>query len=166
MKLQRPKQGSYELAEEGNTRAVLVDVVDMGMLPDVFAEEGELVHKLQLKFQTEDETSEGKPFLVATYPLKASLDSRANLYKIIKVLIGRDLETEDYDAEGDIDIDSLIIGQNCNVEIEHKSKGEKTYANVVSVNPLSKGDKKLEPLVPRDYVRVKDRDDTPEHTGE
>jgi hypothetical protein len=167
MKLTKPKSfGNYELAEEGTTRAVVVDVIDMGMQPDMYAD-GKLVHKIRFSLQTEEETSEGKPFLVSTFPQKASLDSRSNTSKMIKTILDRDLNDDDYsevdeDGEPIVDIDSLLIGKNVNVKIEHKEKGDKTYANVVEINPLSKADRKLEPLVPRDYIRVKDRPDKDE----
>lgn len=165
MKLQKPNSSSFETAPEGTSQAVVVDIVDLGMNKDFF-NEGEMIHQVRVAFQTEDETTEGKPFLVSTFPVKASLNSKSNLYKtIIKPLIGRDLTAEDYDAEGDVDLDALLIGLNANVTIEHKEKGEKTYANVVGVSPLTKGQLKAELLVPRDYVRVQDREETPEYTS-
>ena len=116
---------------------------------------------------TEDETTEGKPFLVSTYPVRASLNSKANFYKTVKKLIGRDLEPSDYDAEGDIDIDSLLIGVNANVTIVRNEKEGRVYANVEDVSPLVKSQLKETPLEPRDYVRIQDRedDDFPATTG-
>jgi hypothetical protein len=43
-----------------------------------------------------------------------------------------------------------VIGANCLVNVQHRSKADKTYANVVSVMPLIKGMAKIGPL---DYKR-------------
>ncbi len=165
MKLQKPNSSSFEAAPEGTAQAVVVDVVDLGMAEDRF-NPGEMIQQLRVAFQTEEETSDGKPFLVSTYPVKASLNSKSNLVKtIIKPLIGRDLVAEDYDAEGDVDLDALLIGVNANVTIKHNEKGDRVYANVVDVSPLTKGQLKAEQLVPRDYVRMQDREELPTTTG-
>jgi len=39
-----------------------------------------------------------------------------------------------------------ILGKNCQLNVFHNTKGEKTYANISSVVPLSKGMEKLEPF--------------------
>lgn len=157
MKIPKSKS-SFQTAPEGTTKAVVVDVVDLGMLPDKFSEEEKLIPMVKLVFQTEEQTEEGKPFVVGTYPLKASLNSRANFYKLVAKILGRDLTDDDYDEEGDADVDTLLLGKNVNVTIQHATKGDKTYANVVDVSPLIKSQLKEEALVAVDYVRQKDRE--------
>lgn len=156
MKLQK-SSGNFQLAPEGTTRAVVVDVVDMGMQKDTF-NEGELIPKTRIVFQTEDEMDDGRPFIVSTYPVKQSINRKANLYDYIKSIIGRDLEESDFDEEGDIDIDNLLLGKNANITITHTDKGDKHYANITKISPLTNKDKKDADLVPRDYVRQQDRD--------
>jgi hypothetical protein len=51
------------------------------------------------------------------------------------------------------DVESMI-GRNCLLNVTHNQVGDKTYANVASVNPLMKG---MPTLSPRDYVRKVDR---------
>src|SRR5687768_11056438 len=107
--------GNFVPAPEGTTQGVLCDVVDMGFLEDKF-NPGKMVQKLRFVFQTEDTTEEGVPFTVGTFPLTASTNNKANAYKIIKTLIGRDLDKSDLDEEGEIDLAELLIGKNAMIK--------------------------------------------------
>jgi len=157
MKLAK-SNSSFQLAPEGTTQAVVVDVVDKGMMPGFNPEE--LVQKVQLVFQTEEETDEGVPFTVQSFPLNASINSKSTLYKeYIKPILGRGLEEKDFDEEGEVDLDTLLIGKNANVTIEHKTKGENTYANITGVGTLTTKQEKGAKLEPRNYVRRQDRED-------
>ncbi len=155
MKLQK-STSNFQLAPEGVTQAVLVDVIDMGLMEDKF-NPGDMIPKVRLAFQTEETTDAGTPFVVSTFPDKASLNPKSNLYKKIKAIIGRPLEDEDYDEEGNVDLDSLLIGRNANITITH-SDGEPTYANVTDIGTLTSKQQKGDLLEPKDYVRVQDRD--------
>jgi hypothetical protein len=145
--------GNYVPAPEGTTQGVLCDIVDLGLQKDYF-NEGKLVHNMKFVFQTEDLMEDGKPYTVGTAPMKASTHTKANAYKIIKTLLGRDLTAEDY-VDGEVDLDALILGKNAMVSITHNIKGEKTYANIEKVESIPK--KITERLEVRDYVRVQDR---------
>ncbi len=154
----KKSSGTYQLAPEGTTQAVVVDVIDEGMQPGY--NPGEMVPKVKLAFQTEEETTEGKPFLVHSFPLNASVNSKSTLYKeFIKPILGRDLEADDFDDDNDIDLDALLMGKNANITIKHTEKGEKTYANIVTVGTLPAKQAKAGLLEPRDYVRKQDRED-------
>lgn len=141
-------------APEGTTQGVLADIVDLGMQEDAF-NPGKMVHKTKLVFQLEDTTEEGVRFTVATFPITASLNNKATLYKYIKTLLGRDLTKEDYDAEGEIDLDGLLLGKNAMITVEQKEKGERVYANIDSVGPIPKSIKTR--LEVENYTRVQDR---------
>lgn len=154
MKL-KANNSNFTPAPEGTTQAVLVDIVDLGMQPDKF-NDGELIHQVRLSFQTEDRTEEGKPFLVSTFPYKASLNSKSNFYKAITTILGRKLAAEDFDKEGDVDLDELLIGKNVNITIVHKEVGDKVYANIDGIGALTKSQKTM--LEPEGYVRVQDRE--------
>ncbi len=154
MKLQK-STNNFQLAPEGVTQAVLVDVIDMGNVVDKFHPEG--VPKVRLAFQTEETTDAGVPFVVSTFPFNASLNAKANLYKKIVAILGRPLADDDYDEDGNVDLDELLIGKNANITITH-SEGEPTYANVVDIGTLTTKQQKAEQLTPQDYTRFKDRD--------
>jgi len=155
MKLQK-STNNFQLAPEGVMQAVVVDIVDMGMVVDKFHPEPG-VHKLRVVFQTEETTDEGVPFVVSSFPDNASLNPKANFYKKIKAILGRSLEDDDFDSEGNVDLDGLLIGRNANVTIQH-SEGEPTYANVVDIGTLTTKQQKGELLEPKNYVRVQDRE--------
>lgn len=147
--------GSFEVAPEGLTQAVLVDIVDMGMQTDRF-NEGELIHKMRLVFQTEEQTTAGTPFQVSTYPYTASFSPKSNVRKFVEQMLGKKLERADFDEGGEFDLDGLI-GTNAMITITHTAKTDKVYANITNVTPLSKSNKtRLEPV---DYIRVQDREE-------
>lgn len=154
MKLAK-SENKFQLAPEDTLQGVVVDVVDMGMLPGFNPEE--LVQKVKLVFQLEEETDDGVRFIVQSFPLNASINSKSTLYKeYIKPILGRNIEAEDFDEDGEIDLDALLIGKNANVTIVHKEKGENTYANIAGVGTLVKGQK---PFKAKNYVRKQDREE-------
>ena len=153
----RNQGGNFTPAPAGTTQGVLVDIIDLGKRPDRF-NPGEEVHQMQLAFQLEDEMDNGEPFVVRTFPLRASLNPKSKLFQTITAMRGK-ITDEELDEEGDFDLDSLI-GTNCLVTVEQTEKeGGKIYANVTSVSQLPKKNKTV--LEPRNYVRVQDREERP-----
>lgn len=157
MKLQKSNGGDFQPAPEGVQKGVLVDIVDLGLKDDRF-NPGEQIPKMRFVFQTEDETDDGTPFLVSTYPLTASMNSKSNVFGIVTTLLGRKPADEDFDADDNFDLDPLI-GTNVQIDVIHTEKDAKVFANVSKVMPLNKKDKAT--LEPRNYVRVQDRVETP-----
>lgn len=141
-------------APEGTVQGVLCDIVDLGFQEDKF-NPGNMIHQMRFVFQTEDRTDEGVPYTVSTFPYKASLNTKANVYKIVKTLLGRDLEASDADEDGEFDLDRLLLGANAMVTVTHNVKGDKTYANIESISQIPKSIKTR--LEVEDYVRIKDR---------
>lgn len=153
MKLQM-SSNNFVNAPEGTTQGVLCDIVDLGMQPDTF-NEGQVLHKLRLVFQTEDVKEDGMPYIVSTFPLNATLNSKSKVYGYVKKLLNRELEKSDFDGDGNADLDSLLIGLNAMITIQHKEKGERTYANIIDISPVPKQIKTR--LEVKDYTRVQDR---------
>lgn len=153
----RTQGGNFEPAPAGTQQGVLVDIIDLGERPDTF-NPGQVVHKMQLAFQLEDEMDNGEPFVVRTFPLRASLNPKSKLFQTITAMRGK-ITDEELDEDGDFDLDTLI-GTNCLVTVEHAEKeGGKVYANVTAVSQLPK--KTTTRLEPRNYVRVQDREEQP-----
>lgn len=80
-----------------------------------------------------------------------------------KALLRRDLESwrghkftekelEGFDPK-------VLIGVNCQLNIVHNQKGDKTYANIVSIIPLSKGQPKVAQENPSLYFSLDDQSD-------
>lgn len=154
MKLSGRTNSNFEPAPEGTQQGVLVDIIDRGFQPDKF-NPGQTRHEIQLAFQTEEEMADGRPYVVKTYPMTASLNSKAKLFQTIGAMRGK-IQPEELDENGDFDLDGLI-GTNCLITIQHTTKDDgRVFANVTGVAPLPK--KTTTRLEPRDYVRVQDRE--------
>lgn len=139
----------FNPAPAGLHRAVCVDVVDLGMIAGNYGPK----HMLRLVWQIEEiDPSNGKPFLVLKR-YGVSLNEKAILRKDLESWRARQFSADELKG---FDLERLL-GVNCQLNVLHQSKNDKTYANVTAVLPPSKGPK----LVPRDYIRVKDRQPQP-----
>lgn len=145
-------------APAGVHQAVLVDVVDLGLLDVTWQGVKKIQHKVNFAWQIAEDREDGKPFLVfKRYTL--SLHEKAGLRKDLESWLGRKFTRDD---EMGFDVETML-GRNCLLNITHNSPAgsDKTYANVASVNPLMKG---MHAMAARDYVRKVDR--TPEQAGQ
>lgn len=135
---------TFTPAPEGTHQAVCVDVIDKGMQPNTF-KPGTMQHKIDLVWQIAELRDDGKRYQVyKRYTL--SLNEKASLRHDLESWRGKPFTT---DEEHGFDVET-VIGANCLVNVQHRSKADKTYANVVSVMPLIKGMPKIGPL---DYKR-------------
>lgn len=140
---------SFTPAPAGVHQAVCVDVIDKGVLDVTWQGKTKKQHKIDIVWQIDEARDDGKPFLVyKRYTL--SLSEKATLRKDLESWRGR---TFTRDEEMGFDVET-VIGANCLLNIQHNTRGDKTYANVVSIMPLARGMGKMQA---RDYVRVKDR---------
>lgn len=149
---------TFQPAPAGVHQAVLVDVVDLGVLDVTWQGVTKRQHKVNLAWQINEARDDGKPFLVfRRYTL--SLGEKSNLRRDLESWLGRKFTRED---EMGFDVESML-GRNCLINITHNTPqgSDKTYANVASVNPLMKG---MPAISARDYVRKVDR--TPEQASQ
>ena len=140
----------FEPCPAGPQRLVCCDVVDLGMVDVLWQGKTKRQHKMQIRWQSEKTTKDGKPaLLVQRYTL--SMHEKATLRKILESWRGRpfgsDEEAEAFDIE-------KVIGANAYGNIMHSTKGDSTYANLASIMPLPPG---MPKLAVKDYDRVKDR---------
>jgi hypothetical protein len=70
-----------------------------------------------------------------------SLHKKSNMRAMLQSWRGRPFTEEELDG---FDLQN-IMGANCLLNVVHTPKGDKTYANVASVNPLAKGMVKMKP---------------------
>jgi hypothetical protein len=137
--------GGTTPAPEGAHQAVCVDVIDKGMVESNFDGKPKMQHKVSVAWQIDATRDDGKRFVIyKRYTL--SLNEKATLRKDLESWRGRAFTREE---EMGFDVES-VIGANCLINVQHAKKGDKTYANVVSVMPLFKG---LQKMVPVGYVR-------------
>lgn len=147
---------TFTPAPAGVHQAVCVDVIDKGILDVTWQGKTKKQHKVDVAWQIDELRDDGKRFLVyKRYTL--SLSEKANLRKDLESWRGRQFTR---DEEMGFDVET-VIGANCLLNVQHKASGDKTYANVVAVMPLSKG---MSKITGGDYVRVQDRE--PDTTAE
>ena len=144
---------TFEPAPAGAHAAVCVDVIDKGMLDTQFGKK----HKIDVAWQIAETRADGKPFLVfKRYTL--SLNEKATLRHDLESWRGKPF-TPAEEAQFDVE---TVIGVPCLVNIQHRTNGDKTYANVMAVMPLVKGMPRVTP--DSSYVRVCHRPtDAPQH---
>ena len=132
---------SFTPAPQGTHQAVCVDVIDLGMVAGSYQGKPNVRHKIDVAWQIDETRDDGKRFVVyKRYTL--SLGDKARLRADLESWRGRaftDAELRGFDVE-------TVKGANCLINIAHNTKGDKTYANVVSVMPLIKGMAKLLPV--------------------
>ena len=139
-------------APAGVTQAVCVDVIDKGIVEVTWQGKTKQQHKIDIAWQIDEARDDGKPFLVfKRYTL--SLSEKANLRKDLESWRGRPF-TRDEELGFDVE---TVLGANCLLNVQHNTRADKTYANVVAVMPLAKG---MQKIAVRDYVRVQDRPPT------
>lgn len=140
---------TFQPAPQGVYQAVCVDVVDLGFLESTWQGVTTKKHKVNVAWQINEDRDDGKPFLVfKRYTL--SLHEKAGLRKDLESWLGRKLDRND---EMGFDVEAMV-GKNCLLNVTHNRQGDKTYANVASVNPLMKG---MPTMNAREYVRKCER---------
>lgn len=137
--------GDFEAAPAGLCNAVCVDVVELGLKPDM---NGNMKEKIRIVFQTDKKLTNGKLAIVgAQFTLSAH--EKAKLRQFLESWRGKKFtatrEMEDLDLE-------KLIGASAFLNIIHEAKGDKTYANISTVLPAQK---KL--VADGSYTRKKDR---------
>ena len=147
----RNSGGEFIAAPAGTHRAVLVDVVDLGLVEQTWNGKTKKAHKVRLVWQIDELMPDGRLFIVGNrYTL--SLDPKANLRKLIEGWTGKAFSTE-LEAEG-FDVETLI-GDSCILTVTHREANGSIFANVTGVAPLMKG---MVPMKSVDYVRTINRD--------
>jgi len=136
-------------APEGMHLAVCVDVVDLGLSELTFNGRTYRKHMVRVVWQIDLNMENGKPFTVSQR-FTLSLHKKAALRAAIERWLGRALTEAEL---GGFDLEELL-GWACLLNIVHVVRHGHQFANVSSIMCLPKG---MEPLQPRDYVRVTDR---------
>lgn len=125
--------GNYKPHPEGIHPAVLVDVIDLGMVATPYGDKP----KIRFVFESEEKTDDGKMNCTVSRSFTASLNPKANLAKFLGQWRGKPLTIGE-----SIELESLV-GKCCTLVINHQTNDEgKTFANITAI---SKPTKKLAP---------------------
>lgn len=136
-------------APEGLHQSVCCDVVDLGEVTDQFGTRA----CIRVYWQIDEVNPENERRYLVTKRYTNSLHEKANLRKDLESWRGKAFAKEELTLGFDL---LKLLGVNGQLNIVHNHKGEDTYANIVSITPLGKGQAKI--TVSADYVRVIDRE--------
>jgi hypothetical protein len=146
-------QSNFPVAPEGLFQAVAVDVHEPWTEERPQQYGGGIVDKVRICWLIDELDEYGKPYEVSQI-YTFTLHPKGKLAQHLEAWRGKPMTDED---RAGFDLEKLI-GANCQVQIQHseaKNGTGRTYANVVSIVPLGKGQVKIP--VPANYVRKKDR---------
>lgn len=137
---------------ENPVKAVVADITDLKMVSGKYGD----ALKFQVVFESELKDEKGKNYGVWTPPMTPSISEKANFPKLFKQVRGRAFdEKQDLNADGNLDMDALLLGRSVWLMIEQTTSGDKTYSNIVSCYP----DKSDNPFKGSGkFVRAQDRD--------
>lgn len=134
------QKSDYTPVPAGNHIARVYSIIHLGTTHDITPWGEKDRNKVRITWELPNERKEFKPgegekpySISATYTL--NFGDKANLRKIVEGMIGASL----YDEEAaTFDVETLL-GRTCMVNVTHKTKDGKTYANVDAVTPVPKG---------------------------
>ncbi|MEI6221200.1 MAG: hypothetical protein WCP97_00650 [bacterium] len=129
-----------ETLKNGTYKAVLFDVVDIGEKTSTF--EGKEVTQRKAVFCYEIQIGDFlEPFCTTvTEELTASISGKAKMRLHVEALLGRNLVSED--VEADFDTDDLL-GRNVFLDITMQGKDGKEYPRIAAVRALPEEDQEL-----------------------
>lgn len=135
--------GDYAPVEQGTHKAICNMVVDLGLQSLTWEGKTRPVHQCYVRWELPDErlswtddkgqSQEGPMSIGRTYTV--SLGPKANLRKDLEAWRGRAFTEEELAG---FDLFNLL-GKGCLINVTHKTKDGKTYANIANISGLPKG---------------------------
>ena len=135
---------AYEKAPEGGFAAVGADVIDLGYRYNRMFNKVE--HKCAIVFQLGEKNAAGKRHEIAAI-FTVSFHEKANLRKFLSQWRGKSYSEDEAKTGAPL---HKLEGQPAYITIEHRTAGDKTYANIVGITKLPIG---LPILAPEGYTR-------------
>lgn len=128
---------SFEPVSEGMKSAVCVGIIDLGVHEnETFNTEQDLVRFIWEVDESYEKDGKILNRMVSRDYTK-SLNEKSNLYKMLVSWRGRDFVDDE-----NVDL-STLLGQPCLINISHRGKDGKVFADVGTVTPLMKGQQPL-----------------------
>ena len=139
MQLPKPGEGgSFELTPAGTFVAVCYRFIDRGTHTSEFMGDRKTRREVMITWELADELmADGRPFSASkTYTW--SMHEKATLRKDLESWRGKAFVDEDFEGANAFNTKKLL-GAPCMLTISHETKGDKTFAKVVSIGKLLKG---------------------------
>lgn len=153
----KPEGSSYSPPPAGPSRAVCVQVIDLGTQEETFQDRTLERHKVLIAWEIEEidpDDEKRRPYLIfQRYTL--SLDDRSTMYKHLVAWRGREFTGEELKGF------SLrkVLGVPCVLNIVHNKTDKRTYANIGSIMPVMKGTEPLKPVREPFFFDIDEWDD-------
>jgi hypothetical protein len=153
------KKGSegQSIIPAGVHHAVCYGVADLGTQKSSnpeFADNKKMTLLFELPFERAVFGDKGEQPRGTSITVTQSLSEKATLRRHLKSWRGRDFTDQElagFDPK-------VLIGVNAQLNIVHEKKGDKTYTNIVSIMPLSKGQEKRKAENQSLYFSLDDQD--------
>ena len=153
------KKGSegQSIIPAGVHHAVCYGVADLGTQKSSnpeFADNKKMTLLFELPFERAVFGDKGEQPRGTSITVTQSLSEKATLRRHLKSWRGRDFTDQElagFDPK-------VLIGVNAQLNIVHEKKGDKTYTNIVSIMPLSKGQEKRKSENQSLYFSLDDQD--------
>lgn len=146
----------FEPIPAGTHQMVCYAVIDEGTQTTEWQGQTKSNYKIRIFWECPSERIEiekdGKPVSlprVISKEYTLSLGEKANLRKDLVAWRGRDFTPQELEGFSLED----LVGANCLIQVVHKEKGDKTYANIASIAKLMKG---MKPIVPESETMTYD----------
>lgn len=157
----------FDPIPQGTHHAICYSIFDLGtQFNDYY---GKRQHKVlfcwelpEQRIQIEKDGEEKNLPRATSKQYTLSLGEKANLRKDLETWRGRAFTPEELKG---FDL-RKVLGANCFLQIIHKDKGDKTYANVTGLMELMPGREKRTPENPLRFFSLEDNDPIPEGTPE
>lgn len=134
-------------------RAVVVDITPAENVPTQYGPRD----VFKIVFECETEKSPGERYCVWSRRFGVSIAEKSALRPFLKQMFGEDICETRLDANGDLDLEQIVMGHPVKLMIAHTVRDGETYADIISIF----ADKSANPLKPSGkFVRKKDRDNT------
>lgn len=125
---------TFEVAPSGACAARCYRIIDLGTQTFHVGNEMKQQHQILMAWELIKKMGDGQPFVISEKYTK-SLHEKAKLRSVLESWRGRkftEAERNGFEIE-------QVLGKVCFLNIVHIHKGERTYANVVSVMPVPDG---------------------------
>lgn len=151
MSLSSFKSRGTELPPEGATLGILVECIDLGtVLNEKF---GRFLHQIRLTWELPFELmSDGRPFLISkiyTLSLFGSQKNKSKLRADLEAWRGKEFKKQELDQGFNF---SKLLGHCCTLTITHSERDGGTYANILSIGAVPKGQETFDPFHPIKFL--------------
>ena len=128
------KGGDFEVCPEGNFVGRVTEVIFLGTVSEEYKGVTKSSPKIKIGFELSKLMEDGRPFVMSTFPITASMNKKASFRKLVQGIMPLTPDMEKaFDAE-------QLIGKTTLVNVFHKAgKDGAVFANIAGCSPVPEG---------------------------